>query len=120
MIADDLGGVVRCRVVDWGDWATSFDSAQLLVNTTSLGMRGKPPLQVPLDCLPGHTAVADIVYNPVQTSLLREAERTGHPVMDGLGMLMHQAAPAFAAWFGVEPAVTPELRALLLRALAGG
>ena len=106
-----------CRVLDWGDWSTAFKGAGLLVNTTSLGMKGKAPLELQLDRLPADAAVADIVYNPVETQLLRAAAAAGHATMDGLGMLMHQAVPAFAAWFGVTPKVTPELRAKLLQAL---
>jgi len=109
---------VRCSVLEWGDWPRAFDKAGLLVNTTSLGMKGKAALELPLDDLPSDAPVADIVYNPVQTELLRHATAAGHATMDGLGMLMHQAVPAFAAWFGMTPKVTPELRAKLLQALA--
>ena len=80
-------------------------------------MKGKPPLQLPLEGLPQHAAVADIVYNPIETPLLRQAKAAGHPTMDGLGMLMHQAVPAFAAWFGIRPTVTQALRSHLLEAL---
>ena len=80
-------------------------------------MTGKPPLELSLDQLPSQAAVADIVYNPLETPLLRTARARGHRTMDGLGMLMHQAAPAFAAWFGVSPEVTAELRAELVKAL---
>jgi shikimate dehydrogenase len=107
----------RVRVREWGDWQSAFHGAQLLVNTTSLGMTGKAPLELSLEALPASAAVADIVYNPLETKLLREARARGHRTMDGLGMLMHQAAPAFAAWFGVTPKVTPELRADLEEAL---
>jgi shikimate dehydrogenase len=111
-------GDARIRVGEWGDWASAFAGAQLLVNATSLGMTGKGPLDLSLDGLPATAAVADIVYNPLETSLLRQARARGHPTMDGLGMLMHQAVPAFAAWFGVSPQVTPALRAELEKALA--
>lgn len=117
-VAAALSSRIRVHVRDWGDWAHAFTDAGLLVNTTSLGMRGKPELEVTLDRLPPGAAVADIVYNPVRTELLHKAEAAGHATMDGLGMLMHQAVPAFAAWFGVVPQVTPELRARLLQALA--
>ncbi len=117
-IVDQLALPVRCRVIDWGDWTNAFAGGGLLVNTTSLGMKGKAALELPLDHLPSDAAVADIVYNPVQTDLLRRAAAKGHATMDGLGMLMHQAVPAFAAWFGVTPKVTAELRTELLRALA--
>jgi shikimate dehydrogenase len=110
------GGVTPIR---WGDWKTGLASIGLLVNTTSLGMTGKPPMEIELDALPLDAAVADIVYNPLETQLLRAAKARGHRTMDGLGMLMHQAVPAFAAWFGVTPKVTPQLRAELKRVLGG-
>ena len=107
------------RTIAWGDWKAALADVGLLVNTTSLGMTGKPPLEIALEHLPRQAAVADIVYNPLETDLLRAAKTRGHPTMDGLGMLMHQAVPAFAAWFGVTPKVTSELRAELERALGG-
>jgi len=110
---------VKLSVVDWNAWGRAFDGAGLLVNTTSLGMTGKESGDVPLDTLPPDAAIADIVYNPLETPLLAEAKRLGHRTMDGLGMLMHQAVPAFAAWFGVTPKVTPGLRAALEAKLAG-
>jgi shikimate dehydrogenase len=110
-------GKAGMSVMGWGDWGKAFEDAGLLVNTTSLGMTGKEALDIPLDALPQSAAVADIVYNPLETPLLAAARARGHRTMDGLGMLMHQAAPAFAAWFGVTPEVTPELRARLVKAL---
>ncbi len=107
------------RAVAWGDWKTALSDVALLVNTTSLGMTGKPVLEIALDALPRSAAVADIVYNPLETDLLRAAKANGHRTMDGLGMLMHQAVPAFAAWFAVTPKVTPQLRAELERSLGG-
>jgi shikimate dehydrogenase len=107
-------------VEEWGDWRKVFSGAELLVNTTSLGMAGKPALGISLDGLPQTACVADIVYNPLETQLLSEARARGHRTMDGLGMLMHQAAPAFAAWFGETPRVTPELKSVLVKALSGG
>jgi shikimate dehydrogenase len=108
----------QIRLVEWGDWRTAFAGASLLINTTSLGMIGRPPLELSLDALPPEAAVLDIVYNPLETALLRQARSKGHRTTDGLGMLMHQARPAFAAWFGVVPDVTNELRAELVKALA--
>jgi len=107
------------RAMTWGDWKAALSDAALLINTTSLGMTGKPALEIALDVLPRSAAVADIVYNPLETDLLRAAKANGHRTMDGLGMLMHQAVPAFAAWFGVTPKVTPQLRAELERTLGG-
>jgi shikimate dehydrogenase len=118
-LARSLGGSARISAMAWGDWNAALADAGLLVNTTSLGMTGKPALEVSLDSLPREAAVADIVYNPLETDLLRRAKARGHRTMDGLGMLMHQAVPAFATWFGTTPKVTPELRAKLERALRG-
>ncbi|HYK78946.1 MAG TPA: hypothetical protein VEU95_04925, partial [Micropepsaceae bacterium] len=117
-LAATLGEFAKIKLIDWGDWEAAFEDAQLVVNTTSLGMTGKPPLELSLDPLPSQAAIADIVYNPLQTPLLRAAQARGHRTLDGLGMLMHQAVPAFAAWFGVSPDVTAELRAELVKALA--
>ncbi|HEX3485639.1 MAG TPA: shikimate dehydrogenase [Micropepsaceae bacterium] len=114
------GQADKIRLVEWGDWETAFRDARLLVNTTSLGMTGKPPLEISLDGLSAEAAVADIVYNPLQTGLLKTARARGCRTMDGLGMLMHQAAPAFAAWFGVTPQITEALRAELVKALTNG
>jgi shikimate dehydrogenase len=116
-LARSAGGAVKS--VPWGDWQAAFADVGLVVNTTSLGMTGKPPLEIALDHLPRQASVADIVYNPLETDLLRAAKARGHRTMDGLGMLMHQAVPAFAAWFGVTPKVTPALRAELERAVRG-
>lgn len=87
--------------------------ADLLVNATSLGMTGKAPLQVDIGPLKRAAIVYDIVYVPLQTPLLAAAKARGHPTVDGLGMLLHQAVPGFARWFGATPTVTPELRALI-------
>ena len=87
--------------------------ARLLVNTTSLGMKGQPPLEIDLDLLPAGAVVADLVYVPLVTPLLAGARARGLATADGLGMLLHQAVRGFSLWFGVKPAVTPELRALV-------
>ncbi len=92
--------------------------ADLLVNATSLGMTGQPPLMLDLSPLKKSAIVYDIVYAPLETELLKAARARGNPVVDGLGMLLHQAAPAFERWFGVRPEVTPELRALVASDLA--
>ncbi|MBV8937377.1 MAG: shikimate dehydrogenase, partial [Alphaproteobacteria bacterium] len=91
--------------------------AGLLVNTTSLGMAGEPRLVVDLP-LPPIAPVIDIVYVPLETDLLIAARRRGNPVVDGLGMLLHQARPGFEAWFGAAVQVTPELRATIAATLA--
>jgi len=83
-----------------------------------LGMKGQPPLEIDLDDLKAGAAVCDIVYVPLETELLRKARARGHPVVDGLGMLLHQAVPGFECWFGVRPKVTKELRDLIVADLA--
>lgn len=93
--------------------------ADLLVNTTSLGMSGKPPLTVDLAPLKASAVVCDIVYVPLRTALLEQAAARGHRTVDGLGMLIHQAVPGFARWFGATPPVTAELRGLLEADIGG-
>ena len=88
--------------------------ASLLVNTTSLGMLHQPPLTIGLFDLPNDAVVTDIVYAPLETPLLATARSRGNQVVDGLGMLLHQARPGFRAWFGCDPDVTDDLRRALL------
>jgi shikimate dehydrogenase len=109
----------RVHGQDWSSLASALKGAALLVNTTSLGMVGEPPLTIDLATLPPETSVVDIVYRPLETPLLKQARARGLRAIDGLGMLMHQARPGFAAWFGVEPQVSPALRAHLIAALEG-
>ncbi len=104
----------RITPVAWNDRAEALADAALLVNTTSQGMDGEAPLDLPLDRLPSDALVNDAVYVPLETPLLAAARRRGNSVVDGLGMLLHQAQPGFAAWFGVAPSVTPALRAAVL------
>ncbi len=99
------------------DWTRCANEAALLVNSTSAGMGTNPPLAIDLAALPKSAAVCDIVYNPLETKLLKDASARGHRTIDGLGMLMHQAAPSFEAFFGRKPQVTPELRAALVKVL---
>jgi shikimate dehydrogenase len=101
----------RVEVVDWDDRDRALASRGLLVNATSLGMTGKGTLDIDLAKLPSDAVVADIVYSPLETVLLAAARARGNLVVDGLGMLLHQAVPGFERWFGVRPEVTPELRA---------
>jgi shikimate dehydrogenase len=100
----------KVEVGDWNQRNQALSSAGLLVNTTSLGMVGKPPLDLDLAVLPNDAVVADIVYNPLETELLAAARARGNRVVDGLGMLLYQAVPGFERWFGMCPEVTPELR----------
>lgn len=100
-LADRFGPAVR--PVAWRDTAAALDGAAFLVNTTSLGMTGQPPLDLDLETLPRRAVVADIVYAPLMTPLLARAAARGNPTVDGLGMLIHQARPGFEAWFGVWP-----------------
>lgn len=100
--------------IAWDAIPALMPEVGLLVNTTSLGMAGHPPLAVDLDPLPAHAAVADIVYVPLETPLLAAARARGLVAVDGLGMLLHQAVPGFEAWFGVRPTVTEALRARLV------
>jgi len=100
--------------VAWDDRASATEAAGLLVNTTSLGMAGQAPLEIDLGTLPPGALVTDIVYAPLETPLLAAARARGNPAVDGLGMLLHQARPAFHAWFGVDPEVTEGLRAACL------
>ena len=109
-VAAALGGPIR--VVEWEARAQALEGARLLVNTTTQGMHGQPPLDLALSPLPRDAVVTDLVYVPLETPLLAAARARGNVAVDGLGMLLHQAVPSFAAWFGVTPEVTPELRAL--------
>lgn len=111
-LATDLGGPIR--VIPWNERAAALRDIALLANTTTLGMVGQPLLELVLDGLPRSAVVTDLVYAPLETPLLAAARARGNPAVDGLGMLLHQARPGFAAWFGVEPAVTAELRRFVL------
>ena len=101
------------RAAPWGALPPLLMGADLLVNASSLGMAGQPALEIDLAPLSAQAIVADIVYIPRETPLLAAARSRGLRAIDGLGMLLHQAAPGFEHWFGVRPAVTPELRALI-------
>ncbi|MEX0839468.1 MAG: shikimate dehydrogenase [Parvibaculum sp.] len=102
------------KVFSTAEAARALDGAGLLVNTTTLGMKGENDVTIDLAPLPKSALVTDIVYTPLETGLLRRAREGGHPTVDGLGMLLHQAVPGFEAWFGVRPQVTEKLRALVL------
>lgn len=114
-LADELSGI---QPVAWEARGDALDGAGLLVNTTTLGMTGAPLLDIALDALAGDAVVTDIVYAPLETPLLAAARARGNVTVDGLGMLLHQARPGFAAWFGHEPDITDALRAFVLEDLA--
>ncbi len=101
---------VPCQASGQGMLARELDDCHLLINTTPCGMADREAFELDLSPMPDGAAVCDIVYTPLMTPLLREAKGRGLTVIDGLGMLLHQAAPGFARWFGVMPEVTPGLR----------
>ncbi len=107
-IRDEFGKPVRPMM--WEQRGSALANAALLVNTTSLGMEGQPPLDIDLGKLPENAVVYDIVYVPLETPLLAAARARGNPAIDGLGMLLHQARPGFREWFGTDPTVDQALR----------
>jgi shikimate dehydrogenase len=108
------------RSFAWPQWPSAAQGAGILINATDAGMMDKAPLDLALEPLPVNAVVCDLVYNPLETDLLNRAQASGHRIVDGLGMLMHQAVPAFAALYGETPKVTPALRADLKKALRHG
>ncbi len=114
--ADALRAEFGARIVvyDWVQAGNMFEDAMTAVNTSSLGMVGKPDFRVPLDALSPKATVTDLVYTPLKTQFLTEAEAAGCTVVDGLGMLLHQATPGFERWFGHRPEVTEDLRRVVL------
>ncbi|MGA2994771.1 MAG: shikimate dehydrogenase [Bradyrhizobium sp.] len=116
-LADQFGNSVQA--IAWDTINEVLPRAGLLVNTTSLGMRGQPPLELDVGLLPSNAIVADLVYVPLETALLKSARERGLKTADGLGMLLHQAVRGFELWFGQRPQVTPELRALAEADLRG-
>jgi shikimate dehydrogenase len=109
----------RVEAHPWSERERLSSDAGLLVNTSSLGMKGSEPLAFDVSCLPDDAVVCDIVYVPLETALLRRARARGLRAVDGLGMLLHQATYGFEKWFGRRPDVTPELHALLVADLEG-
>jgi shikimate dehydrogenase len=108
-LASDLGAPVVA--LPWSMREEALRDAVLVVNATSQGMKGHPPLDIRLDGLPVTAAASDLIYMPGETPFLAQARARGNHTVNGLGMLLNQARPAFEAWFGVMPDVTPELRA---------
>ncbi|HVV65374.1 MAG TPA: shikimate dehydrogenase [Rhizomicrobium sp.] len=121
VLAHELAPFVKASLAagDLGEWSELAPEAALVVNATSAGLKGAAPLDLRLEALSPRAVVCDIVYDPVETELLRRARERGLRTVDGLGMLMHQAVPAFDAFFGVRPQVTADLRRELERALGG-
>ena len=121
-LVDDLGSHLDAELisVDWSQLSAQLESADLLVNTTSLGMNGQPDLDLPLETLPATAVVADIVYVPLETELLKRSQSLGLESCAGLGMLIHQARPAFKNWFGRDPEVTPALFDMLQKDIQDG
>jgi shikimate dehydrogenase len=113
------GAAGHVIAVEWVRRSQALDGAGLVVNTTTQGMTGQPPLDLALDALPAGAVVNDIVYAPLETPLLAAARARGLTAVDGLGMLLHQAVPGFAAWFGLRPMVDAAARGAVLAALAG-
>ena len=111
LLAEDLGAPIKA--IPWSERAHALKDAAMLVNTTSQGMIGQPALDIEIETLPRTALVSDIVYVPKITPLLAVAKARGNPIVGGLGMLLHQARPAFKGWFGIEPEVTPELVAMI-------
>jgi shikimate dehydrogenase len=105
----------RVQVVDWVQAGNMIEDAALVVNTSSLGMQGKAEMRVPLDGLRPDMVVTDLVYTPLETGLLKTANEVGCTTVDGLGMLLHQAVPAFERWFGLRPDVDDATREAALR-----
>ena len=102
------------EVYDWVQAGNMLEGAATVVNTSSLGMVGKPEMRIPLDGLSRDAVVTDLVYTPLETRLLSEARQIGCATVDGLGMLLHQAAPGFERWFGVRPEVDEAARQAVL------
>lgn len=113
--ARDIGGLQPdiIKPLPWDEVQSVTGQVDLLINTTSLGMVGRQPLVLPLEDTRPDCVISDIVYAPLETQLLAQARGLGRPVVDGLGMLLHQAVPGFQLWFGIKPQVTDELRALV-------
>lgn len=116
--AEQCAAIANTQTLDWNDKSDALGAFDLVVNTTSLGMSGQPPLALDLANLKPGALVVDIVYSPLETELLKAAKSRGNPTADGLSMLMHQAAPGFLEWFGgdanLDARVDDELRSALL------
>jgi len=116
-IAEDFAGPIKA--LPWEQRHEALDGAAMVINTTSQGMLGQSALDVKLDKLPARALAVDIIYIPLETPFLAAARKRGNPTINGLGMLLHQGRPAWRAWFGIEPAVTVELRAMMEKSIRG-
>ncbi len=105
------------EVIPWESKEDALKNVDILVNTTSLGMQGQPPLGIDLSALPIHALVTDIVYTPLDTDLLLQAQKNGNPIVDGIGMLFYQAQLSFERWFGIKPPVDQNLRNFIFKFL---
>src|SRR6266571_5166731 len=114
-IAGEFGGPIKA--LPWDERHDALDGAAMVVNTTSCGMVGQPALDIRLDKLPKTALVSDIIYIPLETPFLAAARKRGNRTVNGLGMLLNQGRPAWKAWFGIEPEVTAELRAMVERTI---
>ncbi|MFM1814403.1 MAG: Shikimate dehydrogenase [Pseudomonadota bacterium] len=110
-IADEFGAPIK--PLEWSARNDAIEGAAMVVNTTSQGMVGQTPLEISLERLAPGALASDIVYTPLETPFLKAARERGNPTINGLGMLLHQARPAWKRWFDIEPEVTPELRAMI-------
>ena len=114
-IAEDFAGPIKA--LPWEQRHEALDGAAMVVNTTSQGMLGQSELDVTFDQLPARALAVDIIYIPLETPFLRAARKRGNPTINGLSMLLHQGRPAWRAWFGIEPVVTAELRAVMEKSI---
>ena len=117
-IASEFGGPIQ--VLPWEQRHDALEGVAMVVNATSQGMVGQPPLDLQLDKLPQQALAADIIYTPLETPFLAAARQRGNRTVNGLGMLLHQGPPAWKLWFGIEPAVTAELRQLMEQSVVAG
>lgn len=117
-LAEEFGGPIA--VHPWEERHDALDGVAMAVNVTSQGMQGETALDIQLDALPVDAIAADIIYIPLETPFLAAARARGNPTLNGVGMLLHQGPPAWKRWFGVEPQVTPDLRAEMEKSISGG